>query len=375
MSHYQICTNCLMDTTDPNISFNEEGVCSHCTGFKDQWDKYGYNENRSEIELKQIVEKIKQDGINKKYDCIIGLSGGVDSSYLVHTAHKLGLRVLAMHIDAGWNSEIAVQNIHKICKKLNIDLYTEVLDWETMKELQRAYMFSGLANLDIPQDHAFVAGVYDYAIKYKIKYMLNGSNMATEGILPDAWGNSAFDYRSIKDVFKKYKRKGNLKKYPHFSFLRYYIMRRKINRIDLLNYVPYSKKDAMSILENEYKWKYYGGKHFESRFTKFFQSYYLPVKFGFDKRRAHLSSLIQTGEMTRDEALNIINDTNFYPEKEMIEDRNYILKKLDLTYEDWDKIMKSPNKTEDDYKSNKKMMEPLVKIKKMMTRLVGRKPE
>lgn len=355
-----------MDTTDPNITFNEDGVCNHCKEFERKWNNYGYKPNVSASELNIIVNEIKLSSKKSKYDCILGISGGVDSSYLAHLSNKLGLRVLAVHVDAGWNSEIAVQNIHNICNKLNIDLYTEILDWETIKELQRAYMFSGLANLDIPQDHAFLAGVYNYALKYNVKYMLNGSNLATEGILPSAWGYSALDYKSIKSIFRKYKRKGNLRKYPHFNIIKYFIMKKKIIRVNLLNYVPYSKKEAIGLLAKEYNWRYYGGKHFESRFTKFFQSYYLPIKFGYDKRRAHLSSLVITGEISRDEALKIMSDKNFYPIEEMIEDRDYILKKLEISEKDWNIIMDSPNKSEDDYASNKNLIAFLIKVKNML---------
>lgn len=222
MNNYQICTRCIMDTTDPNISFNTDGVCNHCLQYDKDYELYGYHEGISEKKLKDIVDKIKKEEKDKEYDCILGISGGVDSSYLAYLAHKLGLRVLAVHVDAGWNSEIAVHNISKLCKKLNMDLHTIVIDWPTMKELQRAYMFSGLPNLDVPQDHAFVAAVYEYAKKYNIKYMLNGNNLATEGILPKAWGYSYIDYRSIKGVYKKHGRGMRLKKYPHFSIFRYF---------------------------------------------------------------------------------------------------------------------------------------------------------
>lgn len=370
MSNYQICTKCIMDTSDPNITFDDNGVCNHCHDFNDKWNTGGYKGSESDEKLLEVINQIKADGKGKKYDCILGISGGVDSSYLAHLSTKYDLRVLAVHVDAGWNSDVAVQNIFKICKKLNINLYTEVLDWETIKELQRTYMFSGLANLDIPQDHAFLAGVYDYAIKYNIKYMLNGSNYATEGILPKAWGYSALDYRSIRSVFTKFKRKGNLRKYPHFGVVKYFTMRNKIKRVNLLNHIPYSKTDAIKLLSEEYDWKYYGGKHFESRFTKFFQSYYLPRKFGYDKRRAHLSSLIVSGEMDRKSALVEMDNTTAYPLDEMLEDRDYILKKLEIPLNDWNSIMSDKNKTEDDYKSNKKLLEFLIRIKKIMKRFI-----
>ena len=368
MNEYKICTRCIMDTTDPKIYFDVDGVCNHCNQYDDLVKLYG--DYADEKRLKEIVSKIKSEEKDKEYDCILGISGGVDSSYLAYLSHKLGLRVLAVHVDAGWNSEVAVQNIQKICKKLNIDLHTIVIDWPTMKELQRAYMFSGLPNLDVPQDHAFLASVYAYAKKYKIKYMLNGSNLATEGILPRAWGQAAIDYKSIKNIYKKYGRGKSLKQYPHFNILQYLYLKNKVVRVDLLNYVPYSKKGAIELLSQEFDWKYYGGKHFESRFTKFFQSYYLPIKFGYDKKRAHLSSLIVGGELNRDAALSEIEDKSSYSENEMLEDRDYILKKLDISLEEWDGIMFQPCKSIDDYPSNKYLIDLLVRGKRILKKVL-----
>jgi N-acetyl sugar amidotransferase len=346
-----------MDETDKLIQFDDNGVCNHCHEYDRNKKLLGYDTETSPKKHNQIITLLKQNGKKKEYDCILGLSGGVDSSYLLHHAVKNGLRVLAVHVDAGWNSEIAVKNIHKLCEKLNVELHTIVIDWPTIRELQRAYMFSGLPNLDIPQDHVFLAAIYDYARKNKIKYLLNGSNLATEGILPRSWGYSNIDFKSIQDVFHKFKRKGNLNKYPHFGLLKYiFCIKNKIIRIDLLNYINYSKKLAIYDLEKFYHWEYYGGKHFESRFTKFFQSYYLTTKFNYDKRLAHLSSLIVGGEISRDEALDEYLNKKPYNEESLIEDRNYILKKLGISFSEWGLIMASENKNENDYKNNKKMI-------------------
>lgn len=364
MSDYSICTRCIMDTSDPDIVFDSEGVCNHCHDYDEKFRLFGYKGEASQKELNEIVAMIKEEERNKEYDCILGISGGVDSSYLAYLSNQLGLRVLAVHVDAGWNSEVAVQNIHKICKKLNIDLHTIVIDWPTMKELQRAYMYSGLTNLDVPQDHAFLAAVYIYAKKYKLKYMLNGSNIATEGILPNSWGQAAIDYKNIKGVYQCWGRKKSLKKYPHFNILQYYMLQRKVTRVNLLNYIPYSKKAAIDLLSKEFDWQYYGGKHFESRFTKFFQSYYLPQKFGYDKKRAHLSSLIVGGELTRSEAIELMEDDSAYTLKEMLEDRDYILKKLDIPIQDWEAIMAKPSKKCTDYPNNENIINLLVKIKR-----------
>lgn len=365
---YQICTRCIMDTSDHEITFNAEGVCSHCQKYDKAVKQFEVSETEKRERLESLVQKIKEEGKGKEYDCILGISGGVDSAYLAYTAHELGLRILAVHVDAGWNSEIAVKNIQKICQKLHLDLHTVVIDWATIKELQRAYMFSGLPNLDIPQDHVFMSAVYQYGWQYKIKYILNGSNWATEGILPTSWGYSATDFTCIKSVYRKCGRNAiSWKKFPHMNIVKYfqYVYSGKIETVNLLNYIPYSKKDAIATLEKEFEWQYYGGKHFESRFTKFFQAYYLPQKFGYDKKRAHLSSLVVGGEMTRDEALRQMEDHSDYTEGEMLNDRDYILKKLDISMAEWENIMNAPCKSEDDYSNNKRILKILRKIKKI----------
>ena len=367
MNEYRICTRCIMDTTDPLIHFDENGVCNHCHRYDQNVRSFGYKGKRTDAQRERLIKKIKEFGKDKEYDCLLGISGGVDSTYLALLAHKYHLRVLAVHVDAGWNSEIAVSNIQKMCKALDMDLHTIVVDWPAMKELQRAYMFSGLANLDVPQDHVFFAAVYEYAKKYNIRYMLNGSNLATEGILPTAWGYSAADFKCMKSVYRKCGRgKKIFRKYPHYGLLKYFYYQKRIIRVNLLNYVPYSKKLAMETLEREFDWKYYGGKHYESRFTKFFQSYYLPEKFGYDKRRAHLSSLVVGGEMTREEALKEMADTSEYSEAQMMEDKEYILKKLDISEKQWEEIMKAPNKTEMDYANNQKLLHFLSNTKRKL---------
>ncbi len=368
MREYKICSRCIMDTTsDPNLVLDSQGVCNYCRRFEKVKKKYWITGNEGQKLLEEAIHKMKKDGQGKEYDCILGLSGGVDSSYLAYLAKKYDLRVLAVHVDAGWNSEIAVKNIEKMCKKLNYDLHTVVIDWPTMKEVQRAFMFSGLANLDIPQDHAFIAAVYQMAKKYRIKYILNGGNVATEGILSNAYQYTALDYKHIKGVYQKLGSGKSLKKYPHVTYFDlHFILPRlyKVEMVRLLHYIDYSKKDAMKILEQEFDWQYYGGKHYESRFTKFFQEYYLPKKFGWDKRRDHISSLIAGGEMTREEGLK---EMAVLPsaEQEIEEEKNYVIKKLDISSEEWDEIMKAPNKTEDDYPSSKKMRERYQKIKKI----------
>ncbi len=369
MNDYKLCQRCIMDTTsDPHLILDDDGVCNYCHAYDKSVEEHGYKGKESEQELEALFDKIKEKGKGKEYDCLLGISGGVDSSYLAYLAKQYDLRVLAVHVDAGWNSELAVQNIKNMCQKLGYDLHTVVVDWPTMKELQRAYMFSGLANLDVPQDHCFIAACAKMAKKFGIKYILNGNNWATEGILSTAYQHSARDWRNIKGVYKRCGRaKGNLSKYPHQNFIEMYLWDPVFHHVKFvfpLNYINYSKKMAIATLEKEFDWKYYGGKHYESRFTKFFQEIYLPKKFGWDKRRDHISSLIVGGEMTREEGLKeiaIMPST----EAELEEEKEYVLKKLDITDEEWNYIMEMPVKSEDEYPNDKKWVAFCMKIKNM----------
>ncbi len=277
-------------------------------------------------------------------------------------AHELGLRVLAVHVDSGWNSEMAVRNIEKMCQKLDVQLHTYVMDWPTMKELQRAYMLSGVANLDVPQDHLFCAAIYEMARKYKVKYILNGSNIATEGAAPPFTMQHTYrDTWHLNSIYKKHGRGKSLKKYPRLSLWDAWMGIPGVTKINLLNYVPYSKQEAMAQLTKEFGWEYYGGKHFESRFTKYFQSVYLPMKFGYDKRKSHLSCLVLNGEMTREEALEELSQPP-YPTQQQAEDEEYILKKLDLTADEWQRILHAPPTPDDSYASQDKLFALAKKI-------------
>jgi N-acetyl sugar amidotransferase len=349
---YSICANCIMDTTDECITFDEEGVCNHCRSYEEIERAMPSPEER-EAQLQQLVDKIRKTGEGNRYDCAIGMSGGVDSSYLAYLASSRGLRPLAVHVDAGWNSELAVNNIENIVKALDIDLFTFVVDWKEMQDLQAAFLRSGVANQDIPQDHAFVAGVYRTASKHGIKYVLSGGNNATEGILPKSWGYNALDLRHLKAIHKRFGRR-RLVKYPTVNFFQYYIYYpyiRGIRSARLLNYIDYNKSAAMDLLTNELGWQYYGGKHFESRYTKFFQSYYLPERFGYDKRRAHLSSLIVSGQLDRDSALEEMERPSYSLEA-LREEEAYIIKKLGLREDEYESIRRGPKRTYRDFPSS-----------------------
>jgi N-acetyl sugar amidotransferase len=343
-----------MDTSDPDIEFDVAGVCNHCRTFETS-TRYGWHPDANGRRmLDQIVGHIKEEMAAKPYDCAIGLSGGVDSSYLAYVARKeLGLRLLAVHVDGGWNSELATRNIENIVRKLDIDLHTYVVDWEEMRDLQRAFLRAGLANQDVPQDHAFFAALYSNAQTHGLRHVLSGGNIATESVLPAEWAYNAMDLRHLEAIHQRFgKRK--LKTFPRVSFFRYYFWNRYVKRMRVirpLNYLPYLKSEAISTLERELGFKYYGGKHFESRFTKWQQLYYRPKKFGYDARRAHLSSLIVSGQMRRDDALaELIADVE--NERQAEEDTGYILKKLSVSEEEFRQIMALPLKTFRDYPSN-----------------------
>lgn len=347
---FQVCARCVMDTSDPAIVFDADGVCNHCKRYPMHLAGLGDSSAR-QLRLDQIVRALKEEGRGKDYDCIMGLSGGVDSSFLAHYAVKrLGLRPLVVHVDSGWNSELAVSNIESICKNLAIDLHTLVIDWEEMRDLQLAYFRAGVANLDVPQDHAFNAAMVGEAKKYHIKHVLNGGNMQTESILPRAWGYDASDPASLRAIHKAHG-KVKLKTYPIRSdFARLlvdpFIIGMKVHRP--LEYIDYNKSQAKKLLIEELGWRDYGGKHYESRFTKFFQAHYLPTKFGYDKRKAHLASLVASGQISREQAMLELQ-TPLYDPGELQEDIAYFCKKLCISRDEYERIMAEPPRSYTDY--------------------------
>jgi N-acetyl sugar amidotransferase len=363
-----------MDTTDPEITFDEDGICNHCRKYDERAkNELYYNMPDSKERLGRLVQKIKKDGEGKEYDCIIGVSGGRDSTTVAHIIKKLGLRPLAVHVDNGWDAELAVSNIEKTLKNLEIELYTRVLDWEEFKDLQISFLKASVANCEIPTDHAIVATLYRMAAQKKIKYILSGGNLVTEGIIPESWGYDAKDLKHIKAIHKKFG-KTSLKNFPTLSFLDWfnYVILRGIKFIPILNYVKYDKKESRQILEKEIGWRDYGIKHGESIYTRFFQNYILFRKFHFDKRRAHLSTLVCSGQMTRDEALKEINIPPYQTEKEMREDKEYVTKKLGVTEKEFDGIMALPVKTYKDYPNNHFLFNELNFIVKLIKRMATR---
>lgn len=355
----KVCNRCIMDTTIKIINFDENGICNYCKTYEHRVSNELYKEPDRSQKLNLLIEKIKKDGKNKNYDCVIGVSGGVDSSFVAHLVKEFGLRPLAIHLDNGWNSELAVQNIQQLLNKLDIDLYTHVIDWEEFKDLQKAFIKSSVENLEIPTDHAINALLLKMADKHGIKYILNGSNLVTEGILPIQGGRN-IDYRLLKDIHNKFGTR-KLKTYPSISIwsFAYKVLVKKIKYIPILNYVDFDKENAIQLLEEKYEWRRYGGKHYESIFTRFFQGYILPNKYNYDKRKAHLSSMIMSNQISRDEALKEL-DKNPYPHQNLLlEDLEFFLKKFDFTEQEFNEIMKESPREPTDFKSYEGMFEKL----------------
>jgi N-acetyl sugar amidotransferase len=340
---YQVCTRCIMDTTDPEIKFDERGVCSHCHNFDNSVKQTWPSVTGDSAKLEEMIQAVKAYGKGRRYDCIIGLSGGVDSSYLAVKVVEWGLRPLVVHVDAGWNSELAVMNIEQICRRLGLDLVTHVVDWEEMRDMQVAFLRANLANQDVPQDHAFFAALYGYAEKAGIKYVINGGNFATESILPAAWGYDAMDATQLKAIHARFgaRPRGNFPVVSFFNLYAKYPFFLRLRVLRPLNYLSYNKEEAIRILEKDYGWRYYGGKHYESRWTRFFQAYYLPYKFGYDKRKAHLSSLVVSGQMARADAIEALR-APLYDEKLLVEDKIFIAKKLGLQLVEFEGLINQP---------------------------------
>lgn len=367
---YQICTRCIMDTSDPDIKFDSQGICNHCHSYDKEASKILLSDEEKKERLQKIVAKIKEEGKNSEYDCIIGLSGGVDSSYLAYCVKELGLRPLAVHLDNGWNSELAVNNIENIVKILNIDLYTYVIDWEEFKDLQIAFLKASVVDIEMLTDSAIIVIIDRIAKEKNVNYFLSGSNFATENIMPESWFYSMkHDSLNIKSISKRFGSIKNLKSYPMFSFFEFwrYNYFNKVKTVPLLNYLSYNKAEAMKFLIEKLNWRDYGGKHWESKFTQFYQVYILPQKFGIDKRRAHLSSLIVSNQLSREEGLKLIAE-KIYDEKLLKEDKEYLLKKFDLKEEEFDQLLKAAPLPHTHYPSFSSYIKTLRRFKRLLVR-------
>lgn len=371
---YRMCSRCILDThDDPYMQFDEKGVCSTCRTYDEQVKTRVYKGAIGEKKLKDLVEEIKQAGKNKSYDCIIGISGGVDSTYVAYlTKQMLGLRPLAVHLDNGWDSELAVSNIKETLDRLQIEYDTHVIDWQEFKDLQLSFIKASVVDIELTSDHAIFATLYKIAQQNNIKYILQGVNIVTEGFLPSHWIHNKFDWLNIKSIHKQYGQVP-LKTFPHISFVQqlYYKYVSGIKFIPILNYVPYSKEEAKKLIVNELGWRDYGGKHYESIFTRFYQAYILPQKFGIDKRKSHYSTLICAGELSKEEALELIKQPTYDPLK-LEQDKEYVIKKFDLSREEFERLMSLPPKKHMDYPSYMSLYHKLRPAYKMMKKLIGR---
>ena len=355
MRAYAICANCIMDTSDANITFDERGWCDYCSNYyRNILPHWHPNEYGAGLIAREI-DKIKRHGRGRDHDCIIGISGGVDSSYVTYVAkEKLGLRPLLFHVDAGWNSQQAVNNVERLVDGLRVDLHTEVVDWLEMQDLQLAFFKAQVPHIDTPQDHAFFAGLYNFAARHGFKYILTGANYSTECVRePLEWHYHATDLQQLKDIHQQFGTRP-LKTFPTadiFTYKLYYRYVKGVHVVKPLNYVPYVKEAAIQELVDRFGWQRYAHKHYESRFTRFYEGYWLPTKFGYDKRRAHFSSLILTKQLTRDEALKMIAQ-RAYDEETIAQDFEYVATKLDLSVEEFRAIMNGPNRSYRDYKNS-----------------------
>lgn len=364
MSEQTSCKRCVMDKSDPNIEFDERGFCNHCIGAEKLLKTRWFPNEIGTQKLKELLARIKEAGKNKNYDCVMGLSGGVDSSYLLHLAVECwGLRVLAIHVNAGWNSEVAESNIEKLVNKLGVDLYTYIVDWEEIKDLQLSYFKSGLKNLDVPQDHIFFAQLFKKAIRERIKYVITGHNLATESITPSSWGYNAMDSRQIKYIQKKFGTR-QLKSYITISlfeklFFSLFLGQKVVKPLD---YTYYDKEAAKKYLSEKFDWKDYGIKHGESIFTRFYQNYWLPTRYGFDKRKSHLSSLIISGFITREKAIEELKYP-LYDDHTLKLDIEYICNKLEINLNELDSFMRMPKVEFSEYPSNNTLTNFIVRLR------------
>jgi N-acetyl sugar amidotransferase len=364
IKNYQQCSRCILDTKDdPAITFNQEGVCNHCLNYDKMEKELVYKGEAGEKKLAETVEIIKKAGKGKAYDCILGVSGGVDSTYLAYKAKELGLRTLCVHFDNGWNSELAVKNIENIISKLGFDLETYVVNWPEFKDIQLAYFKANVVDIEAITDHAITGTIYRLATKYGIKYILTGNNVATEVVLPKYWIFHKADAANIKDIHDKF---GTikLKNYPFFGSKEKHLYQtvKGIKSVDLLNYMPYIKDQVKKEISEKLEWRDYGGKHYESVFTRFYQGYILPQKFGIDKRKAHYSNLICSGQMTKTEVISKMEE-DIYPAELIETDKEFVLKKLGMSEEFFNDYLKQPRREHTEYKTEQSVYQnyPILK--------------
>lgn len=364
-----ICKRCVMDDINTDITFDEKGYCNYCTEALKEKEKTWHNDEKGKKELEEFISEMKEKNKDKKYDCVLGLSGGIDSCYTAYLLSQYHVRMLAVHIDGGWNTEVSVKNVEKLCEKLGIELHIIKINEQEMYDVQRAYFLSEVINQDIPQDHFFFANLYRFALKNKIKYFISGGNFSSESILPKSWGYNAMDGKNLKDIHKK---NGllKLKELKPLSFFEIYVKIPYIDRLKKirpLNDIDYNKEEAIKELHDKIGFEYYGGKHCESTFTRLYQNYILPVKFGVNKSKAHYSSLIVAGQLTREEALEKLKENEYTNNQELLEqDINEFITKINITRREFDRIINDGKiRKHLEFKNSNKMMKVCYKLKKI----------
>jgi len=359
---YRMCTRCVMDTTDPEIVFDSNGVCNHCTRALTLLETRLPMYKTGDYRFDRVIDRLRTEGRGRKYDCLVGVSGGMDSTYVAYLASRAGLRALAVHFDNGWNSELAVKNIENTLTRMGIELYTHVVDWEEFRDLQWAFLQASVPDAEVPTDHGIWALLYRTAAKWGIGTIITGTNLNTESILPRRWTYGITDWTYIRDIHRRFGTRP-LRTFPHCSRWQfgYYVAARRIRTVSLLNAVEYDKKVATAELEREIGYRHYGGKHHESIYTRFFQSYILPIKFNIDKRKAHLSSLILSGQTTRELALEELKRP-IADAKLVQSDLTYVVKKFGVDEETFARMMAAPPKSFRDYRNEFRSYERLKAI-------------
>lgn len=354
-----VCSRCVLDDSVATLTFDDDGVCSYCRYFDERRETLPLSPSDRDAERRRIVDEIRAAGRRGQYDCIIGVSGGVDSSYAALVAVRNGLRPLAVHVDNGWNTELAVKNIESIVRGLGLDLVTNVIDWEEFRGLQLSLLRAGVVDLELVSDHAIVAGMYHAARRHRVSTIVTGDNHATEATLPPGWNHRKTDLRNIRSINRAYER-ATMRTFPKLSTLGMVLHNRllRIRYVGILSYVDYVKEAAMDELERELGWRRYGGKHFESIITRFYQGYILPRKFGIDKRRFHFSLLIHSGQMTRSDALAQLEEPPYDP-KLAEADKVYVCKKFGISLAEFEQMMNEPPRSHYDYGSDEKILKAL----------------
>lgn len=357
MRPYRQCNRCLMDTSDPEIVFDEHGNCNHCNRYFERIAAEISPSREREARLAAVVDRIREEGSGRDYDCIAGVSGGVDSTFVIYKLKELGLRPLAVHFDNGWNSELAVANIKNALDRLKIDLHTYVVDWEEFRDLQMSFLKASVPNCEIPTDHAITATLVKTAGMVGTRYVINGSNVVTEGILPISWVYYSHDLYHLKALHRRFGTV-QLRTFPNIplSSFTLRILSGRYRMVNLLNYLDYDKAAVVETLKRELGWQYYGGKHYESIYTRWYQGYYLPAKFGFDKRRAHLSALVCAGQITREHGLAEMR-RDPYADNDLAGDTDFVVKKFGITRDQLEGLVKAPNRRHLDYPNSNRLIE------------------